>query len=360
MKDYLVFTGTDPLSRAGGIGFVMPGYFESARRSGIPFESIPTYAPGGLKGKLLVWLQALPRIPRRILGLKRAGYDPVVYSHAGAGASLLREGIVLLVARAFGARTVLQIHSCSVGGYLDRPMHKAALRTLLRPAQGLFVLTPWWKERLLSAGFRCPIHVVPNPMPPELLAESMRQGERNGAGRITILFMTRLVMGKGADIAIRAMSHLSEDFRLVIAGDGDQRPALETLVADLGLEGRVSFAGWVSGEEKNGLLRSADLFCLPTTYDAFPMALIEAMSFGLPVVGVRWGGIPDIVLDQVTGILVERADEKLIAEAIGSLADPAARTAMGNRGRIHALELSSPDGVGSRIKKALSTLGVQV
>jgi glycosyltransferase involved in cell wall biosynthesis len=359
VRDYLLFTGTDPESRAGGIGFVLPGYFESVRCSEIPYESIPTYSPNGMQGKFMVWLKALPKLARRIVGLKREGYDPVVYAHAGAGVSLLRECIVLLCARAYGARTVLQVHSCSVDRYLDRPWQKAALRLLFSPAQGVCVLTPWWGERLQQAGIRKTIHVIPNPMPPDVHKQSLqaREESRTEDGRTKVLFMTRLVKGKGADVAIRSMRHLPPDVTLVIAGDGEQREELEHLTVSLGLQARVSFTGWVAGEAKGELLRTADVFCLPTTYDAFPMSLIEAMSYGLPIVCVKWGGIPDIVLDQLTGILVDRADERLVAEAIGQLTDPVARRAMGSRGRMHALDMSSPVQVGKRIQQALSTLG---
>jgi len=95
------------------------------------------------------------------------------------------------------------------------------------------------------------------------------------------------------------MLNLPEHCILTIAGDGPLLSKYKVLVETLGLYKRVTFTGWIDGEEKENLLKEADLFCLPSTYDSFGMVFIEAMAFDLPVVAYGWGPINDVVTPDV-------------------------------------------------------------
>jgi glycosyltransferase involved in cell wall biosynthesis len=96
-------------------------------------------------------------------------------------------------------------------------------------------------------------------------------------------------------------------------------------VSELRIEGFVEFPGVLSGEAKWNHFRHADLMCFPSYFDseAFPLSLIEGLSFGLPIVSTRWRGIPDLVEDGVSGILVPPRDISAFAEAVKILASDA-------------------------------------
>src|SRR5690606_20988483 len=126
--------------------------------------------------------------------------------------------------------------------------------------------------------------------------------ERHADATTSVLVMTRLVPEKNVDVVIRALA-LCPDATLVIAGDGPERDALQRLATSLGVDARTRFAGWVSGEAKEALLDQADVYCLPTTGDSFGLGFIEAMARGVPVVAAHWGPIPDVVPDQIGGLL---------------------------------------------------------
>ena len=356
----IILTGTDSRSRSGGIGFVLPGYLDALDAAGIPVHQVPTYHPTSIGGWILPWLLGLPRLVALILKLRFRGVTPVVYSHAGPGLSLVREMVVLLAGRACGARTLLHVHTPKVDEYLASYWKTRLLKVALSPAHAVIVLTPWWKKRLEDAGFTTSIRVVPNPLPPDLRQRALGSGEGRVGSRdskgMNVLTMGRLVRGKGVDVAIKAMQYLDGETRLVIAGEGDQRGELEKLALDLGMNGRVSFVGWASGEKKARLLEQADVFCLPSVYDAFPMTFMEAMAYGVPVVGVKWGGIGDVVPKSV-GVLAERAEPRLVAEAIASLNHRERRAAMGHAGADWVLGLCHPDKVGKRIIEVLDALG---
>ena len=133
---------------------------------------------------------------------------------------------------------------------------------------------------------------------------------------------------KGVDTLIEALAQLvgaGTDVRLVHVGHGRFRPRLEQLVARLGVADRVAFLGALpSGEPVRRQLDAADLFVMPSRTEGLPRALIEAMARGLPAIGSRVGGIPELLPDED---LVEPADPPGLAGAIARmLADPARMT----------------------------------
>ena len=121
-------------------------------------------------------------------------------------------------------------------------------------------------------------------------------------------------------------------FEWVLVGDGEQRPLLERMVKTAGLEDRFHFAG--TQRDVGPFLKEMDIFVLPSLKEGLPFALLEAMGHRLPVIASDVGGIGEIVIDGVSGILVRAADEHGLARAILALAaDPAMRARMGEAAR---------------------------
>jgi glycosyltransferase involved in cell wall biosynthesis len=115
----------------------------------------------------------------------------------------------------------------------------------------------------------------------------------------------------GQDDLLRAVASLVTapgDVHLLVIGDGPLRAELERLSADLSIAPHVTFAGQRTGPEVGRLLGAMDMFVLPSLREAFPVALLEAMAAGLPVVATRVGGIPEVVDDEVNGLLVSPGD----------------------------------------------------
>lgn len=134
------------------------------------------------------------------------------------------------------------------------------------------------------------------------------------------VFAGRLIRLKGCDLAIRAL-HYAPGATLDVIGDGDERPALEALVAREGLTDRVHFLGWIEGGAPLfAQLRNYRAFVFPTLAEANGIVVQEAMMLGLPVVAVDWGG-PALLLTQETGILVEPASEAGIVASVGHAMD---------------------------------------
>jgi len=140
--------------------------------------------------------------------------------------------------------------------------------------------------------------------------------------------------------AARIVTAARPDVRFWIAGEGPLRAPLEAERQNLGLGDRVQFLGF--REDVVDLLGSADLFCVSSYLEGLGTSTLDAMAAGLPVVATRVGGIPEIVADGETGLLVPPRSPEALAGAILALAgDPVRRTAMGARGREMARDFTA-------------------
>ncbi len=125
--------------------------------------------------------------------------------------------------------------------------------------------------------------------------------------------------------------------RIVIAGDGPLRPRVEATARRVGLADRVTLLGF--HDDIPALLRACDIFALPSHWEGLPLAVIEAMMAGLPVVATSVGGLSELVEHGVTGLLVPAGDVRALREALaGLLADEGLRSRMGHAGQRRALE----------------------
>ncbi|MGH8092239.1 MAG: glycosyltransferase family 4 protein [Chthoniobacterales bacterium] len=225
--------------------------------------------------------------------------------------------------------------------------HDDLLQEICAAAEFVAVETDYSRELLQK---RCPeaahkIHRVYNgldlanlPVPPP--------GERL-PGPTTIVSVGRLVRFKGFEILLEACAELERrnfDFRCQIVGDGPLREKLETMIAELGLRRRVELCGSLSQGDVYEKLRRCDIFALASVVDdegasdVFPTVIMEAMACAKPVVSTRLAGIPESVIDGLTGLLVPAGDWEEFAQALDKLVrDPVLRKRMGDAGR-HRME----------------------
>jgi glycosyltransferase involved in cell wall biosynthesis len=149
-----------------------------------------------------------------------------------------------------------------------------------------------------------------------------------------VLFVGQLIRGKGVDLLLRSLALLKSPWRAKIAGDGNARQSLEELAKTLRIDDRVEFLGWFPGERARELYDQARVLAVPARWpEPFGMIGVEAMRRARPVVGFRVGGIPDWLVDNETGYLVDAQDVAAFADRlVRLLTDVDLATTMGNRG----------------------------
>ena len=225
--------------------------------------------------------------------------------------------------------------------------HDELLREICLTAEFVAVETDYSRELLRK---RCPeaahkIHRVYNGI--DLANLPTGPVNEQAAGPLRILSVGRLVPFKGFQVLLQACAELERhgvDFRCQIVGDGPLRETLEVMIAELKLGRRVELCGSLSQAEVYAKLRSSDLFVLASVRDfkgasdVFPTVIMEAMACSKPVVSTELAGIPELVIEGLTGLLVPPGDWEELAHALEKLArDPKLRRRMGDAGR-HRME----------------------
>jgi glycogen(starch) synthase len=153
-----------------------------------------------------------------------------------------------------------------------------------------------------------------------------------------ILGIGRLVPQKGFDVLLRAFAQARlQEHDLLLAGEGAQREPLEVLARELGVGDRVRFVGRADRPTAVALFRGCSFFVLPSRHEPQGIVNLEAMAVGKAVVASRVGGVPEIVLDGQTGVLVPGEDVDALAGALRAMeADPARREQLGRAGKERA------------------------
>ena len=164
---------------------------------------------------------------------------------------------------------------------------------------------------------------------------SMRDAIGVGVDDFVVLQVAVVRRVKGHDIALRAFARLHEQMpnaRLVLAGDGPMKPAMQALGEELGISGALRWLG--HRDDIADLMAMADVSLMTSRSEGIPQALTQSLAMGLPVVATAVGGVPEIVRDGETGLLVPAGDQAAIVRALAAVAhDPALGRRLGQRGR---------------------------
>lgn len=348
----VIVIGTAAGTGQGGISTALPGYFDAMQRESIEYQVIVSHEAGSAFHKFGLYVNGLRALVRYVLSARRKQQLPILYIHMGPWKSMMRKWSFVLLGKALGAKVMCQSHSLSLDNYLSHGVGRFACKIFFAPIDRVLVLTEWWRVRLAGVGME-QLSVVPNPLPAHFEKMAHQDRAEHGDVHVNLLSMTRLVRGKGLELVIEALALLPPQFILTIAGSGSLRSTLEQQVVDLGLSERVTFLGWVGGEQRLALFESHDIFVLPSQNDSFGMGFVEAMAYGLPVVALNWGAIPDVVDKDKAGILIERADPTLLAEALLKLTSVKSRQAMGVHGKQWVLQQFSIDSVAAKLAEAV-------
>ena len=170
-------------------------------------------------------------------------------------------------------------------------------------------------------------------------------------------FVGRLTRQKGVDVLLRAFAEVEKrlpDARLVLAGDGPDRPALEELARSLGLR-RVMFLGW--RQDVADIMADVSLLAVPSRWEGFGLVALEAMALGKPVVAARVSALPEIVVPGETGLLVSSGSETELADALLSLlSDPSRAERMGRAGKARVVNEFPVERMAQRTAEIYSTL----
>ena len=183
------------------------------------------------------------------------------------------------------------------------------------------------------------IRILPNCLDPQFARQEQHGQPTDALSLLTVARLSLAEQYKGHDYVIRAMPALLARYPTLvynIVGDGDGRPRLEQLATELGVRAAVHFHGRVTDTELLQRYAEASLFIMPSRAEGFGFVFLEAMAYGLPVIGGTVDATPEVVVDGKTGCLINPTSVEEITVAVdGLLRDPELRTQMGQAAKRH-------------------------
>jgi len=274
-----------------------------------------------------------------LLGLlSRSRYALCYFSITPTGAAFYRDILFVGLLKAFRVKILYHLHGKGISrqkGKLTKALYKWCFRNAC-----LIQLSPVLFYDIQDYARKQDVFVLPNGIEDACAGKfSDCRGARSREHKVNILFLSNMVKSKGVFDLLEAASIIKAkgyNFRLVFAGawfditaeEFDQR------VKEFRLENETAYLGFKKGVEKDAIFMAADIFVYPTRNDTFPLVLLEALHWGLPVISTREGGIPDIIDDNFNGFLISPGDVKTLAERIEVLInDRGLRERMGFAGR---------------------------
>jgi glycosyltransferase involved in cell wall biosynthesis len=311
---------------------------------------VSTYRDGTTATKIAEATRGLAKLLR----LCATGRVELVHLHASARGSLARKLLAIVVANGTKVPVVLHVHS----GSLFEPEHKRSklldrlqrrtVRWALESSDAVVALTTGWERRLAARGRLQRLSVIPNA--PELTVPNTTA---NSSRKGLVLFLGHLYRDKGVYELLDAFATLRSvrpGVRLVLAGEGHETEGLRTRAQTLGIDEIVELPGWVDPQAKAELLQRAACFVLPSYREGLPLALLEAMVSGVPIVATPVGGIPDVVQHDRHALLVPpRNADALAAALVQVFDDPRLAARLSGAAQRHALANYTPDALARRV-----------
>ena len=218
----------------------------------------------------------------------------IVHMHVGEAPSARRKKIFFRIAKFFRKKTIIHFHAFSMESTIDGP-YGHVYQYLLANADTVIVLSDFWKKALYSKiSGNSKIKILNNPCPIVNNSPDASFAKEN-----IILFAGVVSPRKGYQDLIRSFALISAkypEWKTYFAGSGEIETG-HSLSKDLGIENKIKFLGWKSGSDKDELFKRASILCLPSYAEGFPMTILEAWAYGLPIVTTPVGSLPEVSVD---------------------------------------------------------------
>lgn len=275
-----------------------------------PFNHVTTTVTNGQVKKLLVLCKAILQFLYWML------FHPeikIVHVQGSVGASFWRKAIFIYIAKFFHKKVVWHMHAGRFAVFYQQ--HRYAVRKVVNKSDVIIALSEYWKEYFKNEFPTKRVEIIKNVI-------SAPRVHKQQTGYFTLLFLGLLGKNKGIYDLLECIRDHKVEFqgklKLYIGGNGEIEH-VKQLIKEYGIADIVIFEGWVSGDKKIELLNKSDAYILPSYKEGLPISILEAMSYGMPIISTPVGGIPEIVSNGENGYLVEPSNKEDIYKAIISL-----------------------------------------
>jgi glycosyltransferase involved in cell wall biosynthesis len=253
------------------------------------------------------------------------------------GLGLWKDAVIVAVCRLLGIKHVFHFHNKGVKKYANKSKKSDYIYRFVFKKAKVILLSPLLYPDIedyvsIENVFFCPNGIPELDKKPSSTAKTINEP-------IQLLFLSNLIESKGIWDLLDACLYLKEKSILfncdLVGGEGDvSSQELEKQIKERGLQEHVIYLGKQYGKEKTAILGLADIFIHPTHEDCFPLVLLEAMQFSLPIISTNEGAIPEIIKDGQTGFIIPKRNARALAEKLEILIQNSEqRITMGSAGR---------------------------
>lgn len=308
MKKYKVVTVATSSRTRGGITSVINAYRQTSLWTDWNMVWIETHIDRSKMAKLWILFKAL------FIFLYHLPSTNLIHLHFSEPVSAIRKLPFVFLTKLFRKKLLVHFHAFSTNTTIHGRF-SFAYKYIFRSADKVIVLSNYWREEIARKWPKWPyltdkLIVVYNPCTQVKPMSVERQN--------AILFAGTVNQRKGYQDLIKAFAAVKNnhpDWKLVFAGNGEIGAAKQ-LAKTLQIETNVEFLGWVSGSKKDMAFRQSSIFCLPSYAEGLPMAMLDAFSYGLPVITTPVGGIPDLLTDPQNALIFQPGDIRALSNCL--------------------------------------------
>lgn len=262
-----------------------------------------------------IW-SAFKLVKQVLLHVNKRDTDMVYYALTTTGLALYRDFVIVSLLKLKNIPIVFHLHNKGIRKNSKKPFHNFIYSHLFASSDVILLSDRLYND-ISNYVARKDVHICPNGIP--VIEKDFIVSKK--PEYVSLLFLSNLIESKGILILLHALQIVKDtnaQFHLNIAGgEGDiNAELLISTIKSLGLQNQVSYLGKQYGKDKSRLLSATDIFIFPTYKECFPLVLLEALQFGLPIVTTNEGGIPEIVEHRRNGLIVEKKNIEQLAEAI--------------------------------------------
>ena len=315
----ILFIGSFPKKVKGGTSTATSSLLNSAVFKGENITTIDSTLKSIRHNYMLgrMW-RALKRFIRlhSMLSNNRPDVALIFFGH---GWGFIEKGFYTIYLRLWGIRSVIAPRSGILLNNLKHRFYEFWLRRVFKRASFILCQGNYWQTIYSNYVAKDKLKVVFNWI---RLPDEKVDCEATRPGPVKLLFMGWYEAYKGVGTILKVARELAqqgEKFELHMYGEGSLRKDMESFVLEHGLEKTVFIHGWINGEEKKEAFLSSNVLLQASTVEGMPNVILEAMSYGLPVIANGISSIPEVVQHKTTGILYFRQDQKDLAQQIKSL-----------------------------------------
>lgn len=318
----ILTVGVDCSRVLGGVSAVEMEYSKLYK----PWQHVTTATTGSAFKKWMTFLIGLIKFNYLMIFKSKIN---IIHVHGASYSSFWRKRIIVNTAKFYKKKVVYHCHGAEFKIFTSK--NKDVVVKMLHKCDCVVCLSESWKKWFEEECGCERVEIIKN-----VISEPVIEYARNkNSNDVNILFLGELGKRKGIYDLLDVLADMRDsNVKLMFGGNGEVDKVISR-ITELGIKEKTVYLGWVSGAEKIDVFNIADIFVLPSYNEGLPISILEAMSYGLPILSTTVGGIPEIVENGVNGFLIEPGDKNALCEYLEELVlNKTKRLEMGEKSRL--------------------------